>query len=346
MEIRRLETITRLGLYDCDLSPDGQAVAAVYQEDEGPRLGVWDATGCGRVREVALPGTAIEGPALPRETPAPTYLRPRFSPDGERLALARDKGGITVWTLPDGRVIFDQPPKQGGTPAAAHAFGPGGESLVIAQGERLELWGIEQAKWLWGLGLAAEVESLRASADGRLLGVGLRAGGAAVVDLEARQIVAARPEITQPVTALAFAPEDSWLLAATAPSFIEVGGRRERAGHGWAYLWNYRTGQEIARIPCDYHAALLGRGRYVATLTDNSRSLWIWRITEYEVTAHIENVVPEAIVDDERGYEGRRVTLTATPAGDVIAVAGLNRPFSAVGALHLYAFQVEAVPQL
>jgi hypothetical protein len=28
MEIQRLETITRPGLFDCDLSPDGAAVAA------------------------------------------------------------------------------------------------------------------------------------------------------------------------------------------------------------------------------------------------------------------------------------------------------------------------------
>ncbi|HOG45838.1 MAG TPA: WD40 repeat domain-containing protein [Anaerolineae bacterium] len=345
MEIRRLETITRLGLWDCDLSPDGQAVAAVYQEDEGPRLGVWRTTGCDWVREVALPGTAIEGPMLPQQTPQVTYARPRFSPDGRRLAAARKGGGVTVWSLPDGEMVLDYVP-QGGREVATHAFGPSGESIAIAQGNRLELWGIERGEWLWVLGLAGPIASMRSAANGQLIAVGLRSGGAVVVDLEARHIVAARPEIAQPVTALAFHPSEPQLLAATAPTFLEAGGRLHQAAHGWAYLWDYRTGEDVARIPCDYHAALLGGGRFVATLTDNSRSLWIWRIPEYEVAAHIANVVPEVMVDEERGFAGRRVTLTATPAGDVLAVAGLSRPFSAVGALHLYAFQAEAVPQL
>jgi len=345
MEIRRLETITRLGLYDCGLSPDGQAVAAVYQEDEGPRLGIWRTRGCDWVHEVALPGRGIEGPTLPPETPTVTYTRPRFSPDGQRLAAAHVQRGVTVWALPQGEILFDHTFDRG-EPVAAHAFGPSGRTLAVAQGDRVQFWSVDDRRWLAAVAMPSEVASLGASADGQLLGVGLQAGGAAVVDVPSRQVVAHRPEITQTVTALAFAPEEPWLLAATAPSFEVVGGRRHRTEHGWAHLWNYRTGQEVARIPCDNHAALLGAGRYLATLTDNSRSLWIWHILRNEVVAHIENVVPEAMVDEERGFEGRRATLTATPAGDVVAVAGLNRPFSAVGALHLYAFQAEAVPQL
>ena len=345
MEIRRLETIARLGLYDCALSPDGQAVAAVYQEDEGPRLGIWRTRGCDWVHELALPGPGIEGPMLPRETPTVTYARPRFSPDGRRLAAARMQRGVTVWALPEGKALFDHT-FAGGEPLAAHAFGPDGGTLAIAQGDRVQFWSVDEGRWLAAVAMPGEIASLGASADGRLLGVGLQAGGAAVIDVAARQVVAERPEIAQTVTALAFAPEEPWLLAATAPSFEVVGGRRERREHGWAHLWNYRTGQEVTRIPCDSQAALLGGGRYIATLTDNSRSLWIWHTLRNEVVAHIENVVPEVMVDEERGFEGRRATLTATPAGDVLAVAGLSRPFSAVGALHLYAFQAEAVPQL
>jgi|GEM_PF-2956187 len=345
MEIRRLETIARLGLYDCDLSPDGQAVAAVYQEEEGPRLGIWRTRGCDWVHELVLPGRGIEGPTLPRETPTVTYVRPRFSPDGRRLGAARAQGGVTVWALPGGKVLFDHT-FEGGEPMVAHAFGPGGRTLAIAQGDRVQLWNLDDGRWQAAVAMPGEVSSLRASADGQLLGVGLQAGGAAVIDVAGRQVMARRPEIAQAVTALAFAPEEPWLLVATAPSFELVGGRRERREHGWAHLWNYRTNQEVARIPCDSQAALLGGGRYIATLTDTSRSLWIWHTLRNEVVAHIENVVPEAMIDEERGFEGRRATLTANPAGDVMAVAGLSRPFSAVGALHLYAFQAEAVPQL
>ncbi len=346
MEVHRLETITRLGLYDCGLSPDGQAVAAVYQEDEGPRLGVWRTKGCDWVRELALPGTSIEGPALPERTPVPGYARPRFSPDGRRLAAASlEGGGVTVWSLPEGTLLFEHTPAEGAG-VAAHAFGPGGETIALGDGDRLELWSVDEGTWLASVALPAEVQALGPSADGRLVGVGLRAGGALVVDLEGREVVARRPEIAQPVTSLGFHPSNRWLLAATAPSFAMEGGRRKKTGHGWAHLWNYDTNEEIVRIPCDYHAVLVGGGEYLATLTDNSRSLWVWRPLENEVTLHIENVVPEVMIDDERGYEGRRVSLAATPAGDTVAVAGLSRPFSAVGALHLYAFQAEAVPQV
>lgn len=345
MEIRRLQTLTRLGLWDCDLSPDGQAVAAVYQEDEGPQLGVWRTRGCDWLHELALPGTPIAGPTLPERTPVPTYARPRFSPDGRRLAAARREGsGLTVWSLEQGKAIFEHAPDRGAV-VAAHAFGPDGQTVVLAQGDLLQTWSVDEGRWLTALAMPAEVTSLRTSADGRLLGVGLQAGGAAVVDLEAQEVVARRPEIEQPVTALGFHPGQRWLLAATAPSFDTSSGRRQRTAHGWAHLWNYVSGEEVARIPCDYQAVLLGGGEYLATLTDTSRSLWVWHIARDEVAAYIDNVVPEAMVDDERGFEGRSVSLAATPAGDVLAVAGLSRPFSAVGVLRLYAFQAEAVPQ-
>lgn len=343
MEIRHLETITRLGLYDCDLSSDGQWVAALYMQEEGSRLGVWAARGCDRVREIALPGQAIAGPGLPRETPSIPYSQPRFSPNGRRLAAARRGGGVTVWTLPEGREAGRI--AEGGE-ASAHAFALRGGAIVVAQGDHLTMWAVESGEWLWSLGVPTDVQAMRASADGRLLAVGLRAGGALVVDLEARQIVASEPGIAEAVTSVAFAPTQPWLMAATAPSLNIDGERRERLGHGWAHLWNYRTGAEVVRIPCDSHAALLGGGQHLATLVDSSRALWFWRLPEAEVAARIENVAPEAVTDEAGNFQGRRVTLTATPAGDLLAVGGLSRPFSAVGVLRLYAFEAEAVPQL
>ncbi len=327
MEIRPLETITRLGLYDCDLSPDGSAVAAVYREDEGPRLGVWSTTGCNPILTLDLVGP---------------YERPRFSPGGSSLAAAQVGGLVTVWSLARGKEVFHRA-RDGGAAIAAHAFGPGGDTLVIAQGERVGLWRIDNGEWLGAVPFSGAVQTLAAANDGRLLGVGLHAGGAAVVDLEGPDIIATLPGMDQAVTALSFHPEQPWLMAATAPSFVQVGQSVERREHGWAHVWNYRTGEEVLRVACDYHAVLVGGGDYLATLTDNSRSLWIWHVQTGDLAAHIENAAPEMMVD-ERGHELRPVTLSATASGDLLAVAGLTRAVAVTGVLRLFAIHPEAVP--
>jgi len=329
MEIRRLETITRPRLFDCDLSPDGAAVAAVYLEDDGPRLGIWSTTGCRPLLSFDLPGS---------------YARPRFDPTGRRLAAAQRGEQVMVWSLPGGQRIFTGQ-RAGGAVITAHAFGQGGETITIAQGVGLVTWRVDGGEWVASLPMPAEIDVLRSSRDGRMLAVGLHAGGAVVVDTEARSVLVTLPEIAQPVTALAFHPSQPWLMAATAPSFVVDGSRPRRTEHGWAHVWNYRTGQQITRVPCDYQATLLGQGRYLATLTSNSRSLWVWQILPtMDLVAHIENAVPEMVVD-EQGQEIRFATLAATPEGDLLAVAGLTRPVSAVGVLRLFAFQAEAVPQ-
>ena len=329
MRIRPLETITRPGLWDCDLSPDGLAVAAPYREDEGLRLGVWSTTGCNPLLSLDLPGP---------------YRRPRFAPAATRLAALREGEEVTVWSFPEGQRLFSRG-REGGAPISDHAFGPGGEMLAIAQGDRVSLFEVTGGAYVGTVAAPAEIASLRSSPDGRLLGVGLHAGGVLVVDLEARQTVATLPGIEQPVVTLSFHPREPWLLAATAPSFAEAGEARERTAHGWAHVRSYLTGEEIARVPCDYQAVLLGEGRYVGTLTNNSRNLWVWQILPaVDIVAHIENVAPELAIE-RTGVETRLATLAATPAGDLLAVAGLAWPLSVAGVLHLYAFQPEAAPQ-
>jgi WD40 repeat protein len=329
MRIRPLETITRPGLWDCDVSPDGQAVAAPYREDDGLRLGVWSTAGCNPLLSLDLPGP---------------YTRPRFAQRGGRLAAAREGEEVTVWSLTDGRRLYSRT-REGGAPISGHAFGHGGETLAVAQGDRVSLFEIEGGAYLATVAAPAEIGALRSSPDGQLLAVGLRAGGVLVVDLEARETVATLPGIEQPVVALSFHPREPWILAATAPSFAQAGEARRRLTHGWAHIQSYRTGEEIARIPCDYQAVLVGEGRYVATLTNNSRNLWFWQIVpDVDIVAHIENVAPELAVE-RTGQETRQVTLAATPSGDLLAVAGLARPVSAAGVLRLYAIQPEAAPQ-
>ena len=328
MQIQRLETITRLGLFDCEVSPDGAAVAAVYREDDGRRLGLWSTAGCRLLMNLDLPGP---------------YAQPRFDPEGRRLAAARLAQQLTVWSLLDGEEIFETSFR--GPEIMAYAFGRQGETIVIAQGDRLGIWSIDEGRQVASLAMPAPVHTLRSSPDGRMLGVGLQVGGAVLVDVEAQSTLATLPEITQAVTALAFHPSEPWLMAATAPSFVADTKRPQRTGHGWAHVWDYRSGEQITRIPCDYQAVLLGQGRYLATLTNNSRSLWIWRIVPTtDLVAHIENAVPELLID-ELGREVRQATLAATPRGDVFAVAGLTRPISAVGVLRLFAFHTETVPQ-
>ena len=328
MEIRPLETITRLGLFDCDVSPDGQIVAAIYQEDDGYRLGVWYTTACNSLLDLTVAGA---------------HRQPRFSPDGRRLAASRQGQEVTVWSLPEGRQLLSQARSEG-SEFTAHAFGPRGETLAIAQDDEIGFWEVAGGAWQASVAMPSVVRTLKSSPDGHLLGVGLQVGGALVLDFEARNILAALPDIRQPVTALAFHPEQSWLLTATAPSFTTSGRHVERTEHGWAQLWNYRTTREILQLPCDYQATLLGEGHYLATLTNNSRSLWIWSIPETDIVAHIENAVPELLIE-EQGQEVRRATLAASAAGDLLAVAGLARSISAVGTLRLFAFRPEAVPQ-
>ena len=328
MEIQRLETVTRLGLYDCDLSPDGQVVAAVYQEDDGYCLGLWSTVGCSQLQDIPLPAA---------------YARPRFDPDGRQLAAVRGSERLTAWSVAEGRVIFEVG-RNGGAEITAHAFGPRGLTVAIAHGDSVSFWHVETGRWLASVPMPGRVRSLRASGDGHLLGVGLEAGGAVVVDGEGTRVVATLPAIHQPVSALSFHPHQPWLLTATAPSFTRTGSRLQRTEHGWAELWNYATGVSLARVPCDYQAVLLGEGRFVANLTNNSRSLWVWQVPETRLVAHIENAVPELLID-ERGHEERRATLAATPRGDLLAVAGLTRSISAAGVLRLFAFHAEAVPQ-
>ena len=258
MHIRPLETITRLDLYDCDLSPDGQMVAAVYREDEGPYLGLWTTSGCRPLAALRLPGP---------------YRRPCFSPDGRLLAAAGDGEQVTVWSVPEGQVRFVQD-RMGGAPIVAHAFGPSGGSLAIAQGRRLTMWSLPGGALLAGIDLPGEIACLRSSPAGRLLGVGLRQGGAAVIEWQALAVSSRLEEIVQPVSALCFHPAHPWLLVATTPTFKVSDGRQQRLEHGWAELWDYRARRRVARVACDYHAVLAGGGHYVATLTNNSRSLW------------------------------------------------------------------------
>ena len=328
MEIERLQTITRLGLSECDLSPDGQAVAAVYQEDEGFRLGVWSPVGCDVLLDLELAGP---------------YAHPCFDPDGRRLAAIREGEELTVWSLAEGKALFDLR-RDGGAAITACAFGRFGETIAIAQGDQLGFWRLEGGAWQASLGVPTGIHSLRSSPDGRLLAVGLQAGGVLVIEWEGYDIRADWPEISQPVTALAFHPSEPWLLAAAAPSFRTVGERQERTGHGWAHLWNYRLGQEILRLPCDDQAVLLGQGHYLATLTHNSRSLWVWQLFPTDIVAHIENAVPELMVD-EWGREFRRAALAATPQGDLLAVASLSNPLSPTGVLRTFAFHSETVAQ-
>ncbi len=328
MQIQPLETISRLGLYDCDLSPDGLTVAAVYLDDGGHRLGLWTTSSCSPLLALELRGA---------------YLRPRFSPDSQRLAGARGGDELTVWSLPGGEVIFAAD-RSGGEAIVAHAFGFQGQTMVIAQGDRLGFWSVESGEWLASVPMPAEIDVLKTSPDGRLLAAGLHAGGVVVVDAQGREVVVTLPEIRLPVTALAFHPSQPWLMAATSPVFRPAGERWERADHGWAEVWNYRNPERIARITCDYQAALVGGGHYVATLTDNSRNLWIWEVPGADLVGHIENVVPERMVDD-RGRELRQATLAATPLGDLLAVAGLSRPIAADGVLRLFAIHTEAVAQ-
>ncbi|MGQ9682434.1 MAG: WD40 repeat domain-containing protein [Anaerolineae bacterium] len=327
MQIRPLETITRLNLYDCDLSPDGQMVAAVYQEDEGPYLGLWTTSGCRPLAALRLAGP---------------YRRPCFSPDGRLLAAAGEGEQVTVWSVPEGRVRFVQD-RMGSGPIVAHAFGPSGAALAIAQGRRLTLRSLPNGDLLAAFDLPGEITCLRSSPAGRLLGVGLLQGGAVVIEWQALAVSSRLDKILQPVSALCFHPAHPWLLVATTPTFEVNNGRQRRLEHGWAELWDYRSHWQVARVACDYHAVLAGGGHYVATLTNNSRSLWFWRLGEEpELSAHIENAVPELLVD-ERGHEVRHVTLAATPAGDLLALGSLTRPFSAVGTLRLLAIEAEPV---
>jgi WD40 repeat protein len=272
------------------ISPDGQTIATV--DDRG------------RVRL----RPAVEGGGIER-TLDDLGKRVTFSPDGHRLAIARDEPGVLLCDLErEGRGRpLGIPVRQ----ASALRFSPDGRTLAVSSFRSCEiiLWDIETGRERMRLrGHSAFVFTIAFAPDGR----SLASASPAAPEVVLWDLATGRPQHClgpsgARTVALAYSPDGRLLATVNAlerpvriwdvrtggqlrliagqsrPScsvaFSPDGRLLATAGDGTASLWSVATGQELRRV--DGQAHLLGHVAFspdgrtlVATGNDDDIRFW------------------------------------------------------------------------
>jgi WD40 repeat protein len=231
------------------ISPDGQTIATV---DYGCRV---------RLR------TAVEGGDNERTLDDLGKLV-AFSPDGHRLAIARDEPDVLLCDLDrEGRG------RRLGIPvrlASGLRFSPDGRHLAVSSfgSDEIILWDIETGRERMRLrGHSANVLTLAFAPDGR----SLSSGSSAAPEVVIWDLTTGRPRHCLNLSgartvALAFSPDGCLLATVNA---LERPVR----------IWDVRTGGQLRLIACQSRpspcsVAFSPDGRLLATAGDGTASLW------------------------------------------------------------------------
>jgi WD40 repeat protein len=163
-----------LKVMDLALSPDGRTVAVA--------AGVWDRPALGG--EVGVWGCETGKPIASYREPHSALVSVAFAPGGRTLAVGAFSGAVRLVDATTGRVRTTlQGPGTGSKNALA--FTADGETLLGAGGKPagrgrwvglIQLWDLKTGKERdsWSGSMAAEVQCLRLSPDGRTVAVGCR----------------------------------------------------------------------------------------------------------------------------------------------------------------------------
>jgi WD40 repeat protein len=204
-----------------------------------------------------------------------------FHPDSRRLATGRPGGGVAMWDARAAKELWSQPAGAGPGATAAEAqlaFRPDGSLLASwnARGDGVRLWNPDNGSAVGVLGVGLQqVNALAFSADGKRLAV-------ATPDAVTLWDVATRTRATggdggPGAVAIAFSPNDQWLVTADADrtvrlrdgatgqvarafvgypvrvnavGFAQEGARVVTGGaDGSVRIWDTESGQEMLSLP-------------------------------------------------------------------------------------------------
>ena len=131
--------------------------------------------------------------------------------DGRWAASASFAYRVKLWALPDGRPDKELPYHGH---IAAMTTGADGMTLLVAGGKTVRFWSVPKVRLLKELAVAdKDIESLAASADGKLLVAGQLGGKATLWALPEGRVLATLGEAKSEFREIAFAPDGSFLAA-------------------------------------------------------------------------------------------------------------------------------------
>ncbi len=217
-------------------SPNGQTLASVGAMD--PQIRLWDAR-TGRLVRTFL------GPI--REKPRAAV----FAPNGARLAVACERGGVQLWDISSGLEVLEVSQEHDHEGIETLAFTPDGRSFVTASSEgALRLWQADNSgrqRLLLQLGPQDRGQhALACSPDGKLLAFGVRRN-IRVYDLESgaesRRLDNAHGDT---IRSLAFAPDSRTLVSAGDSEYHDVPGKPDSVGcNPRLRIWDVANGKLI-----------------------------------------------------------------------------------------------------
>jgi eukaryotic-like serine/threonine-protein kinase len=211
------------------LAPDGARVAVAYRdrgenkETQRPEVGMLDVS-TGKLQEMIHRGPFGRGKAFALSSIA-------YSPDGGRIAVARDDGTLELWSVREA----DTQRLMGHTDAVnALAFSTDGTVLASAGDDQtVRLWNVAQAKEQATLrGHRGAVHAVSFAPDGRMLATAGVDRTLIFWDVATGKALATREAHESAVECLVFSPDGRTLATGGADGTIK--------------LWGVRTLEEVA----------------------------------------------------------------------------------------------------
>ncbi len=207
--------------YDTAISPDSEWVAVVELDTENAQKNRGTLVSVGGSIQYPLEhGGEVTGV--------------EFTSDSEHVATSGVDGLIRFWSTSSGESAFELDNSE---KVYALAISPAGSLAAAGLDSRTVIWDVDTRQSVTGLEQAGDIVSLAFSADGSLLATGSSEGivllwsvdGNTLTPLDGTLYMAGSPRY------LSFSPDQEWLAGGDATNF--------------AYLWDTRSLQEMARIP-------------------------------------------------------------------------------------------------
>jgi WD40 repeat protein len=250
-------------VYSVVFSPDGKRLASASVEEDGTEgtVKVWDAATGKEMVSFRAGDVKVQDFYTGKTHSFEGYTDVAFSPDGKRLALARDAQTMEVRDAATGRATFTLKGHTGSVKCVA--FSPDGKLRAIASdGKTLEVFGaVSRRDTVTLRGHTGWVDRVAFSPDCKHLALASFDGTVQIWDAATgRECLTLKGE-TSPVLCVAFSPDGKRLASATLDGTVK--------------LWDAATGRETltlkgqtGAVPC---VAFSPDGKRVATAHHVSR---------------------------------------------------------------------------